>query len=163
MVYAILAVGVALVSISLWEIKRLRDESGRELENLRLIKKEIYQAKKDVEKLLVELNKASERAVHELVQKIEDYRTNLPMPETAALEEAAALTPAEEDELKGQIAIEFSGVEPYHIPEKHLLVYQLAEEGLSPSEIARKTKMGKGEVALILNLRSVQKNVQILQ
>lgn len=160
--YVFLVLGLALVLVSLWSLKRFRDESAMEMDNIQLMKREIHRAKNDVEKLLLELNKASERAVQEMMQKIEEYRSDIPLiPETTI--EQAAVSEVEDDELAGQIAMEFA-IEPYQIPDKHLIVYQLAEQGLSPAEIAQKTKMGKGEVALILNLRNrSEHNVQILQ
>lgn len=42
-----------------------------------------------------------------------------------------------------------------HTPvvEKHIAVYDLADSGLDVYEIARRTKIGAGEIELILNLR----------
>lgn len=133
------------------------------MENIHMMKKEVYQAKSDVEKLLVELNKASDRAVSEMVSKIENLRENLPVMLEAQNTQIEPETSGEPSELKGQIAMEFT-VGEYPMPEKHQLVYQLAEQGLSPSEIAQRTQMGKGEVSLILNLHNRSDNhVQILQ
>lgn len=163
MVYTLLVIGVALVSISLWEMKGLRQEAAREMENIQMMKKEVYQAKSDVEKLLVELNKASDRAVSEMVSKIENIREQIPVILEAENTQIGSETQEEPSEIKGQIAMEFT-VEEYEIPEKHQLVYQLANEGLSPSEIAQRIQMGKGEVSLILNLRNRSDgHVQILQ
>lgn len=158
----VLAIGIALVSIGLWEVKRLRNESKQEFDNIRAIKQEIYQAKSDVEKLLLELNKASERAVQDFMIKIEE--SNSVAFQMFDSQEKIAVTEQEKDELKGQIAMAFSGVDPYKIPDKQMLVLQLAEQGLTPAQIAQKINIGKGEVILILNLHTRgERDVQVLQ
>jgi len=100
------------------------------------------------------LDEAEEKIARlkDMVDVYEDYVLDEPVPEDTISSENAAV-PEEQlpvcDETEKEKASQNK-----HNPDKHNLVFQLADEGLGLQEIARKAGIGYGEAELILNLRS---------
>jgi len=90
--------------------------------------------------------------LHGLAEKIQQQVDQ----ELARLEKARLLAATESDRLEALLAQTQSGSDApakNSLADKHHQVYELAEQGLEPLEIAQQTGQPLGEIQLILALR----------
>lgn len=157
MVDLIFFIGVVLVCLSVWQYKR---KSKADTDDLEHIQKQIHRAKEDINHLIKEMTEISEQVVDTITDKIK-----------AAQEVAGKLEVSTQNKQGEQANPSFASKaakesKVIHLMDnriaqnsvagttsKHQDVYALSDLGYSPEEIARKLAIGKGEVALILELK----------
>jgi hypothetical protein len=138
------AVFVGVLLVGYWYQRMLKDRKGRPTDRTKALADDLVEL---TERLANELDEKTEKieallgAADERIRQLE--RLQLEIPRTGAANLDPRLV-----EPRHRVRHETSGVES-----SHREVYDLADSGLSPLEIAQRLDRPTGQIELILNLR----------
>jgi hypothetical protein len=175
----LISIGVLFILIALWRGKVQSAARERELNELKQVRKQLTEAKQEVNALLEQLEIVSERVVEDITAKVEEVKTVKAElnNQTTRVIQATEVIPTdiiEKEEVKTEVqpknnTIIFPKIKkdsyknhckipdieypPNEAPSKQLMIFALAQLGYSPDDIAQHLKMGKGEVKLMLQLK----------